>query len=349
MNTTIETQLNHKTIRKFKDKQIDGPIVSTLLEVANRTASSTGMQTYSIIRITDQDKKNAISKICGQAYVAEAPELWIFVVDAFRNAKIASEQDCNLESRRDMDRFFQGFTDAILASQNVTVALESLGLGGVYLGSILNDSVEMTRVLNLPEFTFPALGLGFGYPDQEPQLKPRMDLDLKVFENEYKIFDNYMEEIKDYDEVMTTYYDLRNANQRVDSFSKQVIARLEGATENRSGILNTVLRQGFDLCLTYVPDTDIKTMFKKPPAKKEESSFTKSKSGLEFDTKVIDLFDQHPYVKEYLLNINPKFNQLKTLSASETLRAMTLNDLASLAGMPTDSMIYMIESRIDEE
>ncbi len=32
MNTTIETQLNHKTIRKFKDKQIDGPIVSTLLK-----------------------------------------------------------------------------------------------------------------------------------------------------------------------------------------------------------------------------------------------------------------------------------------------------------------------------
>lgn len=349
MNTTIETQLQHRTIRKFKQDKIDKDIISTLLEVANRTASSTGMQTYSIIRISDQDKKDKIANICGQAYVAEAPELWIFIVDAFRNAKIAAEQDCNLESRRDMDRFFQGFTDAVLAAQNVTVALESLGLGGVYLGSILNDSEELANLLKLPEFTFPVLGLGFGYPDQEPQLKPRMDLDLKVFDNEYKIFDDYMEEIKDYDEVMTTYYDLRNANQRVDSFSKQVVKRLEGATEKRSGILNTVIKQGFDLCLTYVPESDIKTMFKKPPVKKEEASFTMSKSGLGFDTRVIDLFAKYPYVKDYLLNINPKFNKLKTLSASDTLKAMTLNDLADIAGMPADSMIYMIESRIDEE
>ena len=349
MNTTIETQLNHRTIRKFKPDALEESIVGTLLEVANRTATSTGMQTYSIIRITDKIKREQIADVCGQDYVAQAPELWIFIVDAFRNAKIAAEQDCNLESRRDMDRFFQGYSDSLLAAQNVTVALESLGLGGVFFGSILNDTEKMCNILNLPEFTFPVLGLGFGHPDQKPQLKPRMGLDLKVFENEYKIFDNYLDEIKEYDEEMTTYYDLRDENKRVDSFSKQVISRLEGDSEKRSGLLNTVLRQGFDLGLKYIPEGEIKTMFKKPSVKKTETHFTKSKSGLEFDTRVIDLFDQYPFVKDYLLNINPKFNKLKSLSASETLRSMTLKDLSDLAQMPTDSMIYMIESRIDEE
>ena len=44
---------------------------------------------------------------------------------------------------------------------------------------------------------------------------------------------------------MTTYYDLRNANRRVDSFSDQVVAKLNVAMPNRQGILEVIRRQGF--------------------------------------------------------------------------------------------------------
>lgn len=71
-------------------------------------------------------------------------------------------------------------------AQNVVTAAESLGLGTVYLGSILNDSERICEILNLPELTFPVIGLGIGYPNQKPQLKPRMDMRLRVFENSYK-------------------------------------------------------------------------------------------------------------------------------------------------------------------
>jgi hypothetical protein len=39
-----------------------------------------------------------------------------------------------------MDRFFQGFTDACITAQNIVNAAETMDLGTVYLGSILNDS-----------------------------------------------------------------------------------------------------------------------------------------------------------------------------------------------------------------
>lgn len=249
MNKTIETQLNHRTIRKFKETKVDEKTLNTLFEVGSRTASSIAMQSYSIIRVTDKEKKLEIAKLCNQDYVKDVPELLIFIVDTFRNAQISEEMGKDLNAKRDMDRFFQGFTDGCIAAQNMYVAIESLGMGAVYFGSILNDTAKMIEILELPKFTFPIVGIGFGYPDQEPTLKPRMDISLKVFENKYEVQDNYLESIKEYDKEMQTYYDLRQAHNPLDSFSKQVVAILQNPQEKRAKMLNVIRDQGFDLQL----------------------------------------------------------------------------------------------------
>ena len=243
----FEKQLNHVTIREFKQEPVNPELVETLKEVANHTATSTGMQSFSIIRIVDEKKRKALAEIGGQDYIARAPELWVFIVDVYRNSRIAREQGFELAAEADSDRFFQGFTDAVLAGQNVTNAIEAAGLGAVYLGSLLNDARAVIELLDLPKLTFPVFGLGFGRPDQAPQLKPRMPMELKCFTDSYVVQDNYMEAIAGYDEEMQTYYDLRDANRRVDSFSKQVVARLKGATENRAALAEIAEEQGFHL------------------------------------------------------------------------------------------------------
>ena len=249
MNNMINKQLNHRTIREFKDKEIPSEILNTLLDVAQRTATSTGMQLSSIIRVTDPNLKQEISKICNQEYVARAPELLIFIVDAYRNHQIALEQGFDSKTSGDMDRFFQGFTDASLAAQNVVNAAESMDLGTVYLGSILNDPWKIIELLDLPRYTFPVVGMGLGYPNQEPQLKPRMDMELRVFENKYMKLDNYLEAIEDYDKEMQTYYDLREANKPLDKFSLQVVGRIKNIITKRQQIVNAIVDQGFNLNL----------------------------------------------------------------------------------------------------
>ncbi|MGO3168208.1 NADPH-dependent oxidoreductase [Senegalia sp. (in: firmicutes)] len=247
MNSAIEKQLKHTSIRKFQDKEVDKETLNTLFEVANRTASSIAMQSYSMIRITDNEMKKKLSEICKQDYIKDFPEIVIFIVDVYRNARISEEKGEDLPHKKDMDRFFQGFTDGVLASQNMVNAIESLDMGSVYLGSILNDPQAIVDLLELPRLTFPIVGLGFGYPDQEPMLKPRMDVSLKLFENKYKKQDNYLESIKEYDKEMKQYYDLRNEDKPLDEFSKQVVAVLEIKNEKRSKLLNVVKSQGFNL------------------------------------------------------------------------------------------------------
>jgi nitroreductase len=243
----LERQLNHRTIREFKDGRIPEELFNKLIEVARRTPTSNGMQASSIIRVTDNQKRKEIADVCKQEYVARAPELLILIADQYRNYRIADEKGGYEPSARDMDRFFQGFTDACLTAQNIVNAAEALDLGVVYLGSILNDAEKIIEILELPELTMPVLGLGIGYPNQNPQLKPRMSMDLRLFENTYKKFDDYLEEIKEYDIEMQTYYDLREANKRVDSFSNQVVTKLKNLIPKRSDMLKVMKKQGFDL------------------------------------------------------------------------------------------------------
>jgi hypothetical protein len=122
-----------------------------------------------------------------------------------------------------------------------------MGLGTVYFGSILNDPQKVIDIFDLPELTFPVVGLGVGYPNQEPQLKPRMDMSLRLFEDSYTVFDSYLKVIEEYDREMTKYYDLRDANKRVDSFSDQIVAKLNSPAIKRQEILKVIKKQGFDL------------------------------------------------------------------------------------------------------
>lgn len=247
MNETIRTQLEHRTIREFKDQKIPHQIFEQLLEVARRTATSTGMQASSIIRVTNPDMKKKIAEICNQKYAARVTELLIFIVDQYRNNQIAKEKNCFVETAGDMDRFFAAFTDACIMAQNIVIAAESMGLGTVYLGSILNDSERICELLKLPKLTFPVIGLGLGYPNQNPQIKPRMEMKLRFFENTYKVFESYLDQVEEYDKQMRTYYDLREPGKRADSFSNQVVTRLNQRIPKRQEILNVIRKQGFDL------------------------------------------------------------------------------------------------------
>ena len=243
----IKKQLNHRTIREFKDKEVDPKLYQSLIDVAQRTPTSNGMQQASIIRVTDPKIKEKLAEICNQEYVVRAPILLIFLVDNYRNHQIALVQGLDSENSGDMDRFFQGFTDGVLLAQNIVNAAESMDLGAVYFGSILNNAGAVCELLELPEYTFPVVGLGIGYPNQDPQLKPRMDMRLRLFENSYEKKDNYLEEIKDYDEEMRTYYDLRQANKPMDKFSLQVLDKLRNPIPRRQVLVNDIVEQGFDL------------------------------------------------------------------------------------------------------
>lgn len=248
-NSTINQQINHRSIRKFKDQTLSAEQLNTLYTVFQHTATSMFMQNATMLHITDESKRAKIRELCGQKYVGAEGDLFIFVVDLYRNQQIRRQLGKDDGRVHTTDIFFQGMDDTLLAWQNVANAVESMNLGYVPLGTINDHPLKMLEVLDLPKLTFPALGMQVGIPDQEPQLKPRLPLAFTAFENEYP-HDFKVADLKDYDQVVTTYYDLRDANRRIDSFTKQITGdKLNDKRIDRDELPELLHKQ--ELCLDW--------------------------------------------------------------------------------------------------
>lgn len=185
-NATIEALLGRRSIRKFKDEAIDDDTRATLETVAQHAASSQFLNDWSAIRITDPAIKAKLAEFGHQPYIATAPLLYVFVIDEHRNARIAERKGIDPASDefhlKYSYRFTQAQNDAVLALHAMETAAHSLGLGCVILGSLLNNIPGLIDVLNLPEYTYPVLGLAIGKPDQNPTVKPRMPRTMQFFE-----------------------------------------------------------------------------------------------------------------------------------------------------------------------
>lgn len=244
---TIQHQLAHRTIREFAQEGVDKEILDQLLAVAMRTASSRGLQHCGIIRVTDKALQKQLAEIGKQEYVGRAPVYLLFIMDSARTAAILAEHNQDPSAAGRTKVFVEGFTDACLMAQNVVNAAESLGLGTNYLGNIHNDTQAVIDLLELPQYTFPVLGLTLGWPNQDPQLKPRMAAEFRVHENGYQARESWSQTLKGYDAEMTTYYDLRNANRRVDSYTNQVCKGMPAAPQPQDRSLDAARAQGFIL------------------------------------------------------------------------------------------------------
>ena len=114
MNDTINIQLDHRTIREFKDEKLDDSVIKTLLDVANRAPTSNGMQFLTLIDVSEQSIKDELAKNGLQEYMARAPHLWIFVVDLYRNYQIAKENNQENNQMIGFDKFLQGYNLSLI-------------------------------------------------------------------------------------------------------------------------------------------------------------------------------------------------------------------------------------------
>ncbi|WP_461227135.1 nitroreductase family protein [Lacticaseibacillus suihuaensis] len=234
--------LNHRSIRRFKPEPI---AYQALEDVARATASSEFLQSFTLIRVTDVALCEQIAAVSGSAVLHErGGELFIFVVDCARDIALVPAAS-DVHHFTNWNAFLAGCFDATLAAQNVLAAAERSGLGGVFLGSILNDPRRMIDLLHLPRYTFPLLGLMVGVPAEDPEPKPRLPRQLTVGENGYPAFDAAA--AADYDATVANYYANRSAGARQESFTGLVQRHLTAALQHRDEIGAILAAQGFTL------------------------------------------------------------------------------------------------------
>ncbi|WP_077623321.1 oxygen-insensitive NADPH nitroreductase [Sediminibacillus massiliensis] len=235
---------SHRSIRRFEDKPVPQQVIDDLVESARWAPSSHNVQAYSIICIRNQSTKDKLQELCGnQRYIGQCPVFFVFVMDFYRHAVI-SEQNGSAFEVEEIENLLVGSVDTALAAENFLLAARSYGLGGVMIGGIRNEAAEVAKLLKLPKWTVPVMGMCIGYPDQQPWQKPRM-VKQAVYHEEYYQTDELESQLAEYEQISADYYTKRTNGKRTDGWGKQMSAYF--AKKRRANLTDFIKRQGFPL------------------------------------------------------------------------------------------------------
>ena len=165
----------------------------------------------------------------------------------YRNKSLREEMGVDSRAASSMNLFICAAEDAILAAQNTVTAAESMGLGTVFLGSILGDPRRLIAAMELPELTYPILGLLVGHSKQEPLYRPRLPRDVVFARNTYPRVDSFRQTLAEYGKEVSEYYKARGGSAQFDDFGQLVVASLGTGGAHVSPVLESLHEQG--LCL----------------------------------------------------------------------------------------------------
>lgn len=244
-NPTLTTLLNHRSIRKFTTEKLTTAEITTLVDAAQHTPTSTFSQQYSIISVTDPQKLAAIGDITGHHWLEKSGHFFLFLADQYRNSQLVTATPATIANLHSTDKFLAGIFDASIAVEAMVVAGESLGLGSTIMGSILNDVPRLIDLFHLPELTFPVFGLAVGHPAETPEHKPRMPQELMHFTNDYQPLTADNATLAAYNLVITDYYQARGSHQRTETFTHHIATELARDPQQRAKLNQALEYQGF--------------------------------------------------------------------------------------------------------
>ena len=189
MNDTIKALFERKSVRAFEKKEIPAEHKALILESAIQAPTAGNQILYTILDITDQEKKDRLAVLCdNQPFIATAPLVLIFLADCRR--WLDSYRFAGIEARNPgLGDLMLSCSDACIAAQNTVVAAESLGIGSCYIGDVMEREEDMRELLALDSFVFPIAMLVYGYPteQQKERRKPsRFEREYIVLENTYR-------------------------------------------------------------------------------------------------------------------------------------------------------------------
>ena len=191
-NDTLGLLLDHRSIRGYRPDPLPIGTLETLIAAAQSAATSSNMQTWSVVAVADPEKRKALAKIANnQKHIEQCPLFLVFLADLSRLDRMAATEGITFQGLPYAETFLVAAIDAALAAQNAVIAAESLGLATVYIGALRNDVEAVAKVIGLPKGAAGVFGLCVGYADPKAaaEVKPRLPQEAIVHFDSYVVPD----------------------------------------------------------------------------------------------------------------------------------------------------------------
>ncbi len=176
----LEAIRTRRSIRRYKATPVDDRTIELVLEAARWAPSWANTQCWRFIVVRDSSIKSELASA-----LVDNP-----ATDAIRNAPVVIVACAELEKSgyrggkpaTDKGDYWFMF-DVALAMQNLALAAHSLGLGTVHIGGF--NAKQAASILKVPPGFCVVSMTPLGYPDQEPEIRPRKELSEIIFQNKY--------------------------------------------------------------------------------------------------------------------------------------------------------------------
>ena len=185
-NQTLELLIERASCRNFSARRISPDVLHHILEAGVHAPTGGNLQPYSIIRIEKDEKKQRLAELAEQSLIAEAAVNLLFCIDWHRIERWAKLEIAPFTATSSFRHFWISFQDTIICAQNICTAADSLGLGSVYIGTVLEFFADLRDMFQLPKGVFPVVLLCMGYPETRPLPRKKLDVDVIVHSEQYQ-------------------------------------------------------------------------------------------------------------------------------------------------------------------
>lgn len=242
MNHVIELLKSHRSIRKFSERKIPRELLLELIRAGQGAATSSHVQAYSVIHVTDPANRETIAELAGgQGYIASCADFLVFCADMKRPTEASERTGANVV-RGMTEQLIVASVDTALMAQNVATAAESEGLGICYIGGIRNNPQAISDLLRLPKHVYPVFGMCLGYPAHDPDVKPRLPVEAILKEDYYT---DDREHVDTFDATMQAYYQTRKGGLKDSTWSKNLTPLFD--TKLRPHMRDFLVKRGFEM------------------------------------------------------------------------------------------------------
>ncbi len=185
-NETVRILCERASLRNFSEHEIPEDLLNLILGAGIHAPTGGNLQPYSIIKIQNKETKKALADLCGQNFIEKAPVDLLFCIDWHRIKRWAELEVAPFTASSSFRHFWVSFQDTIIVAQNIVTAADALGLGSVYVGTIIDFIPEIRKMFELPAGVFPVVLLSVGYPISKALPRKKLGIDTIVHSEKYE-------------------------------------------------------------------------------------------------------------------------------------------------------------------
>lgn len=183
----IEAIRTRRSIRRYRSEPVDEKTLEMILEAARWAPSWKNNQCWRFVVVRDIEiKRQLANTLINQAptnitieAIKEAPVLIVACAEVGKSGYSSRQPGI---PRTDKGEWWYMF-DVAVAMQNLVLTAHSLGLGTVHIGEF--DAKEAAHILDVPDGFRVVSMTPLGYPNEQPEAKPRKALPEIVFYDKY--------------------------------------------------------------------------------------------------------------------------------------------------------------------